>query len=82
MANFIVCDGNLVAAKAGPSAIPNVLACDTGWVIKPEPVTDFQDLVRLLQFDPEICAWIIGISLVFFVTGYGAGMMLRTLNRG
>ena len=81
MGNIIVCEGNLIPATASGREINNVLACDSGWVIKPEPLTDFQDLVALLSFDPEIFAWIFGISVLLFITGLGAGHVARILNR-
>jgi len=81
MGSIIVCDGALVPAKAGPSSVNNVLACESGWIIKPEPATDFQGLVDLLQFDPEICALLIGTCVLFFIVGHAVGHVARTLGR-
>jgi hypothetical protein len=81
MGSIIVCSGNLVPAVQGRDTIDNVLACDSGWIIKPEPATDFQGLVDLLQFDPEICALLIGTCVLFFIIGHAVGHVARTLGR-
>lgn len=81
MGNILVCEGNLVQAVSSGHDVPNVLACDSGWIIKPEPLTDFQGLVELLSFDPETCALLIGICVLFFIIGHSAGHVARNLGR-
>lgn len=82
MGNIIVCDGNLVIAKVGLNPVlPNVLGCDIPWTIKPEPSTDFQGLIDLLTFKPEICASLIGACLVIFIIGYSGAKVARILSR-
>lgn len=46
--------------------------------IKP---TDFQALVDLLQFSPEICASLIGACLVIFIIGFSTGKVSRIISR-
>lgn len=70
MATYLVCESPIDTAE---------LHCPTGWVVAQH--YDFQDLVALLQFDPEIFALIFGISIVLFITGHGAGHVARLLNR-
>jgi hypothetical protein len=79
MNQVIECAGNLTQAKAGPTNVPGVLSCDTGWLIK--PATDFQGLIDLLSFKPEICGQIIGVCLVIFVIGYSSAKVVRILTR-
>jgi hypothetical protein len=81
MANIIVCEGNLFEASSAGRPVPNVLACDTGWIVKSEPATDFQGLIDLLSFDPEMCALLIGICVLFFIIGHSAGHVARNLGR-
>lgn len=82
MGNIIVCEGNLKPAKMAGDLIDNyVLSCDSPWVVKPEPATDFQGLIDLLSFDPEICASLIGTCLVIFIIGYSSGKVTRILSR-
>lgn len=70
MATYLVCE----------TAIDTVeLHCPTGWVVAQH--YDFQDLVGLLQFDPETFGLIFGICILLFITGLGAGHVARILNR-
>ena len=70
MSNYLVCDGSINLVD---------LTCSTGWYTS--QTVDFQDLVALLQFDPEIFGLIFGISILFFVMGHGAGHVARLLAR-
>jgi hypothetical protein len=82
MGNILVCNGNLVPALSGGRAsVPEVLSCDIPWVVKPEPSTDFQGLIDLLSFSPEMCASLIGCCLVIFIIGYSGGKVARILSR-
>lgn len=93
MGNYIVCDGEIIFPPnvAGPGSAgylvdgittyPPMPVCKTGWLIKPEPATDFQGLIDLLQFDPETCGLLIGICVLFFVIGHAAGHVARNLGR-
>ncbi len=86
MANIISCAGNLIPAKAGPSSIPNVLACDSGWEIVPyvEPTDTtalYAQLVALNEFDPIKIASMITFCLVLFIVGFGAGMVITYMRR-
>jgi hypothetical protein len=94
MGNMIVCAGDVVLAPPQPTG-PTQAAywvnetyqtvpmpvCLTGWEIKPEPSTDFQGLIDLLTFNPEICAQLIGVCLVIFIIGYSGGKVSRILSR-
>jgi hypothetical protein len=82
MANIIVCNGNIVPATfSGRVGVPEVLTCDIPWTVKPEPSTDFQGLIDLLSFNPEICASLIGACIVIFIIGYSGGKVSRILSR-
>lgn len=70
MANYLVCEGVIDTAA---------LTCSTGW--QTSQAVDFQGLVDLLSFDPEICALLIGICVLFFVIGHSAGHVARNLGR-
>jgi hypothetical protein len=70
MATYLVCDGVIDTT---------LFTCSTGWATTQS--VDFRDLVALLQFDPEICAYITGICVVFFIMGHAAGHVARQLNR-
>jgi hypothetical protein len=80
MATYLVCEGNLNPAYTEIGhAVPGVFVCDTGW--KSSQSVDFQDLVALLQFDPEICAYITGMFVIFLIMGHAAGHVARQLSR-
>lgn len=70
MTTYLVCDGVIDTTA---------LTCSTGWSTTQS--VDFQDLVALLQFDPETFALIFGTYLVFFIMGHGAGHVARLLSR-
>jgi hypothetical protein len=70
MATYLVCDGVIDTTS---------LTCSSGW--NTTQSVDFQDLVALLQFDPEICAYITGICVIFFIMGHSAGHVARQLSR-
>lgn len=75
MANFLTCEGLITQSVEG---FPD---CSTGWIIKPEPVANFQSLIDLLTFSPEICAQLVGGCAVLFVMGYSFGFVARMLTR-
>lgn len=86
MPNLIICSGNLVQAKTGPTNVTGVLACDSGWEIVPyvEPTDStaiYGQLVALNEFDPIKIAGIITFCLVMFVIGFGAGLVIRQMRR-
>lgn len=70
MATYLVCESPIDTVQ---------LHCPTGWVVAQH--YDFQDLVGLLQFDPETFALIFGINVLLFITGHGIGHVARTLTR-
>lgn len=70
MTTYLVCDGEIDAS---------LLTCSTGWYTSQS--ADFQGLISLLEFDPEICAMLIGICVLFFIIGHSAGHVARNLNR-
>lgn len=70
MATYLVCEGVIDTA---------LLTCSTGWTTAQS--VDFGDLVSLLEFDPQICAYITGICVVFFIMGHAAGHVARQLSR-
>lgn len=70
MSQYLVCDGQIDL---------NTLTCSTGWQVAQS--VDFSDLVGLLQFDSEICAYIIGVCVLFFIIGHAAGHVARILSR-
>jgi hypothetical protein len=78
MKNVLVCEGAMVEATYNGTPL-GVFTCSTGWTA--QPATDFQGLVDLLTFDPEICAQLIGGCAVLFVFGYSAGFVARMLTR-
>jgi hypothetical protein len=77
MGTVAVCDGTITVA-GGPSA---PFVCSGSWTFKPEPLTDFQGLIDLLSFNPEICASLIGACIVIFIIGYSGGKVSRILSR-
>jgi hypothetical protein len=70
MSTYLACDGYIDTT---------MLTCSTGWYTA-QPV-DFHDLVALLQFDPEICAYITGCATLFFIVGHASGHVARQLSR-
>lgn len=70
MANYLVCDGLID---------PAALTCSTGW--QTSQAVDFQDLVALLQFDPQVFGIIFGACVVTFLVGHYAGVVTRNLSR-
>jgi len=70
MANYLICHDPID---------PVSLHCPSGWVVTDH--YDFQSLVALLQFDPEICAYLIGTCVLFFVIGHAAGKTARIMSR-
>jgi hypothetical protein len=86
VANIIVCSGNLVPAKSGPTTISGVLSCDTGWQIVPyvEPTDStaiYAQLVALNEFDPSLIALITTGVFVLFIMGFSAGMVLKRMRQ-
>ena len=70
MSTYLVCDGVIDTAA---------LTCSTGWYTTQS--VDFQDLVALLQFDPEIFSVLFGTCVLTFVVGHYAGQVARNLAR-
>ncbi|WP_331346819.1 hypothetical protein [Cellvibrio sp. UBA7661] len=70
MSQYLVCEGSVDLST---------LTCSTGWQVA--QAVDFSDLVSLLEFDPEICAYIIGVCVLFFIIGHAAGHVARILMR-
>lgn len=82
MTQMIVCSGNLVQAKAGPTNVINVLACDSGWQIVPyDPDAISFQLASLTTFDPVLASQTIGFSMLIFTIGFIAGVIIRNLRR-
>ncbi|WP_062058694.1 hypothetical protein [Cellvibrio sp. OA-2007] len=86
MSNIITCAGNLIPAKAGPTSINNVLACDSGWEIVPyvqpsDSTAIYSQLVALNEFDPVKISGIVIFSLTLFIVGFGVGMVINRLRR-
>lgn len=84
MGNLIICSGNLLPAKTGPSTISGVLSCDTGWQIVPyvqptDSTAIYAQLVALNEFDPAVTALIVTGCLVLFIIGFSAGMVLKRM---
>jgi hypothetical protein len=77
--NYLACDGIFQPAVFNGKVIAGVFTCSTGW--KSQPSMDFQDLITLLSFSPEICAKLVGGCAVLFVLGYSSGFVARMLTR-
>ena len=87
MPNIILCRGDVLPAldiSAGAQFEYQVPSCTTGWEIVPyvEPTDSsliYSQLVALNEFDPSITALLVSGSLVLFIIGYSAGMVLKRL---
>lgn len=69
MASYLVCEGAFTPASVGGDSINNVLACPSGWVVKPEPDALQVLLESIFSTPPEVqiqAAFMAGFALPLF----------------